>query len=561
MSLENLKSVFSPTGDTTFQSSGPAANPNVNINPFQPPGPSTNTNVNISPFQPDILGAGNLSGVSQTQGIKDTRISFGVGTPFPISDLRFKVGLAKLGNRASIYYLGSGKENYKNWGGYTKAGDTLAVTGELSNFGPIENFLNNSLGITVPDIPLLFDINKDPDLNSLTFHPPINYTDTVFELRGTSATGTYEDSMGGLRGVAMQVMKGNKLGEMNPNPFNDQLSPQTTLDGKSFVKFVNQQKGSAAQDVTDFVIDTASDIGSAVGSLAVDTGNAIKSSLADLFKPQPYGQDFDLKISKPPKFNFDKYGPKIPKFSGSPISLDIKLPKLKAPTVDLPSLSFLSDLIPDMPEGANRFQLGEGGQRIANFFGSVGGAIGKVSNFIVIKPSRGVLDFLDDIQNDVSKGALRFRNDTIEYLQKEKQQLANQIAKPIKNRLKEFGEEVSNAVTTNYKNLEKDLKEGLKPRIPGAGEGGGVGLNEGVNPRAIPDVSRGAPTPKRTNTYSELGANIKSGRNGVGQAGSYESDVKNEKALGDPAEGQSVSNPNLLSNKHVNGNQGNIFSS
>ena len=39
-------------------------------------------------------------------------------------------------------------------------------------------------------------------------------------------------------------------------------------------------------------------------------------------------------------------------------------------------------------------------------------------------------------------------------IQKEKHKLANQIAKPIKNRLKEFGEEVSNAVTTNYKNLD-----------------------------------------------------------------------------------------------------------
>ena len=119
MALENLRSVFRVTDETDFQTKP--------------------------------LGVDNFSGDNQTQGIKDTRISFGVGFPYPISDLRFKVGLAKLGNRASIYYLGSGAENYENWGGITKAGDTVAVTGELSNFGPIEDFINTRLGIPVPE--------------------------------------------------------------------------------------------------------------------------------------------------------------------------------------------------------------------------------------------------------------------------------------------------------------------------------------------------------------------------------------------------------------------------
>ena len=76
----------------------------------------------------------------------------------------------------------------------------------------------------MPDIPLVVGQN--------TFNKPIKYTDTVFELRGTSAKGTYEDSMVGLRGIAMQVMDTNKSGKT-----------QFLKNKSSFVRFVNQEKG------------------------------------------------------------------------------------------------------------------------------------------------------------------------------------------------------------------------------------------------------------------------------------------------------------------------------
>ena len=156
MALENLKSVFNEGVGTKEQSdlksiynSSPASNiETTSVTGFL--GPQNNF---IQDFNPPLLGGGSLSGNSQTKNIKDARITFGVGEIFPLSDTRVKIGLSKVGNRASIYYLGAGESSYDNWGGWTKSGDTVAVTGELTNFGPVEDFLTDA-GITVPDIPL-----------------------------------------------------------------------------------------------------------------------------------------------------------------------------------------------------------------------------------------------------------------------------------------------------------------------------------------------------------------------------------------------------------------------
>ena len=548
MGLENLKSVFN-VGIT----GKPTQNFDKQNTSFGSELMGNTSFTTTDTFSPSILGTGGLSGFDQTNSsdlglwhgptritgntytelISIPRISFGVGEVYPISNIKLKVGLSGIGNKANIYFLGSGKENYENWGGWTKHGDTLAITGQLSNFGKVEDFLNNSLGITVPDIPLLGP--------QFTFYKPIKYTDTVFELRGSDATslattGFLDSSADGLRGAAMQVMEGNRKGKT-----------EYLLDGGSFVKFVNQQQGSAAHDVADFIVDTAGDIGGHVGSLLADTGNAIKSGLGD-FKREAT-KDLKKLVT----------GFKVDKFSGSLFDIKIKFPKITTPSVNLPSLSELLDFLPDLPKIET--------PSLGGF-----GPIPIKLNFIKIKPSKEVLNYLKDIRNDITKNAIRIKNNTASYLQKQKQEFANNIAKPIKNRLKEFGEDVVKDVTSNYKNLEKDLGDALKQRIPGAGDGGGTALAN-TNPRAIPDVSRGFPTPKRTHTYSELGTTITSGKNGIGR---YESDVNNEKALGDffdlPGGGdgtltdqsgkiENKENPSLLSNKHVKGNNGNIHSS
>ena len=158
------------------------------------------------------------------------------------------------------------------------------------------------------------------------------------------------------------LLKEGQYGWFLSSPSKKLKEPYTNKDGKtqfltkrggSFVKFVNR---SAFRDVSDFIVDSAIDVAGDVGSLAVDTATAVKSSIADLVKPLSFNPNVNIPKPITVKFNFDKYGPKIPKFGG-PI-LDVNLPKLKAPTIDLPSLSFLSNFLPDLPAGSNKFQLG-----------------------------------------------------------------------------------------------------------------------------------------------------------------------------------------------------------
>jgi hypothetical protein len=481
--------------------------------------------------------------------------------------------LSKFGNAASIYYLGSGKENYKNWGGWTKHGDTLAVTGELSNFGRIEDFLNNRLGITVPDIPL------GPGKGQTTFYPPIKYTDTVFELRGSDATslattGFLDSSAAGFRGAAMQVMEGNRKGKT-----------EFLLEGTSFVKFVNQQKGSAANDVADFLVDTAGDIGGSILDLASDAGSSVVSGVSGLVSSISVSIPKPSLPTIPSPITFIK-GLKAPDVSSL---FDVDFPKITAPSVDLPSLKsmgaglskFISkagDLLPDIdiPKGAGKFELGEGGQKIANAFSSVSSKLaGLVPDIpisfpkISIKPSSELLDYINDIKNGTTALARREKRELIEFSSRVINTTARNF-KSAKDRTQRFIEEVQHNTAHNYQDLEKKLKSATSPRIPGYGEGGGSALAD-KNPRSlqISKLSAG----QSSNTYSQLGSLInKSSEPGTPGEGSYERELKYEESTGasegDPLNKKvgfdstlvSVENPRSIASKHVENDSGNIWS-
>lgn len=547
MGLENLKSIF---GEITKPSLSGAGNRHS-----QPTHQSEHSQLDngISKFSPssiesNFLGPSNSFIESAFTSIRDVmtpRVSVGVGEVFPLSATKMKIRLAKYGNAASIYYLGSGKENYSNWGGWTKHGDTLAVTGELSNFGRLEDFLNNSIGITVPDIPILG--------SQFTFYPPIKYTDTVFELRGSDATdkvksGLYHNDMKDLRGVAMQSMLDNRFGKT-----------VYLNDGASFVKFVNNQKGSAANDVADFLVDTAGDIGNSILDLALDAGSSIASGVSGLASslsisiPKPYLSTIQSLIT------FNK-GLKAPDLSSL---FDVDFPKLTAPSVDLPSLKsmgsglvkFISkagDLLPNIPipnidlPDVNLPTFGGVGEKASAFGSKLAGLVPDIPiSFpkISIKPSSELLDFINDIKNGTSTFAKREVRETIEFLSRVGDVTARTF-NSAKDRTQRFVEEVQDNTAHNYQDLEKKLKSATLPRIPGYGDAGGSAL-AGKNPREL--QNQDIPTAP---SYSQFGTDsIK-----------YSNRVKDEKSLGDPVEGQTLINPSLLSNKHIEGDSGNIWS-
>ena len=587
MALENLKSVFNEGVGTKEQSdlksiynSSPASNTETtSVTGFL--GPQNNF---IQDFNPPLLGAGSLSGNSQTEGIKDLRITTGVGSPFPNPNFKIKVSLKKFGNRASIYFLGAGDVNYKNWGGYTKVGDTVAITPELTNFGPPERFLNQ-IGFNVPDIPL--------PTQQITFYPPIKYTDTVFELRGSDATtlareGYWSDPMKDLRGTAMQVMKGNRDGKTI-----------FTLNKTSFVKFVNTNQGSAVTDVNDFIEDSARDLAENVVDLTQDAASgaaAYASGVSNLIK------DIDLpEINLPPinlpplptidtsgliefKDKAGQFGKAL--FDSIKIDTDFKFDfrKIKAPTVDLPFLKGMGskakkllqdvgDILPNIdfpdinfPGGGSQFELGEGGQRIANAFSSVGKGLSNLVSFIppisfpeiTLKPTPELLDLINDVKVGATRIALHTRREAIEFTSGLRD-LNAQTFKAAKDRTSEFVQETKDELVQNYQNLENKLADAVKPIIPGYGEGGGTAL-AGKNPRELINANPQTKVPGKYHAYSELGTTPKS------LDIKYEKLVNDEKATidgintGDPIQGETIEKPILLTNKHKLGNTGNIHS-
>jgi hypothetical protein len=547
LGLENLKSVFGEIKKPSLS--------NVGNRHSQPTHQSEHSQLDngVSSFSPksiesNFLGPSNSfieSAFTSIQDVMTPRVSVGVGEVFPLSATKMKIRLAKYGNAASIYYLGSGKENYSNWGGWTKHGDTLAITGQLTNFGPLEDFLNNSLGITVPDIPLLGP--------QFTFYKPIKYTDTVFELRGSDATdkvksGLYHNDMKDLRGVAMQSMLDNRLGKT-----------VYLNGGKSFVKFTNNQRGSAANDVADFLVDTAGDIGGGILDLASDAGSSIASGVSGLVSSISVSIPKPNLPTLPSPITFIK-GLKAPDLSSI---FDVDFPKLSMPSVDLPSLKsmgdglgkFISkagDLLPNIPlpnidlPDVNLPTFGGIGGRASAFGSKLAGLIPDIPiSFpkISLKPSSELLDFINDIKNGTSAFAKREARESIEFLSR----VGNVTARTFrsaKDRTQRFVEEVQDKTAHNYQDLEKKLKSATSPRIPGYGEGGGSVLAM-KNPRELQNQDI-----PNLPSYSQFGTDsIK-----------YSNRVKDEKSLGDPVEGQSLSNPSLLSNKHIEGDSGNIWS-